>query len=119
MDKVTGEARIALMGKKDLTNDIIENIISMIPKDKDRKSPVADLFKMNMGKDNIKHLLFQNKYKPVDLRVFENIIKTRLAIQHIDIHHLKHIEKVDPIFAHINGKFMYHVSERICERRFR
>ena len=34
---------IALMGKADLTNDIIENIISMIPQDKNCKSPVVDL----------------------------------------------------------------------------
>ena len=34
---------IALMGKADLTNDTIENIISMIRKDKNCKSPVVDL----------------------------------------------------------------------------
>ena len=43
MYKPAGEARIALVGKPDLTSDIIENIISMIPKDKNCKSPVVDL----------------------------------------------------------------------------
>ena len=43
MDKVTGEARIALLGKKDLTNDLLEKILSWMPRDKDCKSQVADL----------------------------------------------------------------------------
>jgi hypothetical protein len=43
MDKVTGEARIALMSKKDLRKDLLEEILSWIPRDKDCKSPVVDL----------------------------------------------------------------------------
>ena len=51
MDKVTGEARIALMGKKDMREDLLEEILSWIPRDKDCKSPVVDLIngkKMNL-----------------------------------------------------------------------
>ena len=43
MDKITGEARFALTSKKDLTNDLLEKILSWIPRDKDCKSQVADL----------------------------------------------------------------------------
>ena len=50
MDKVTGDARLALMGKKDLRNDIMEEILSWMPIDKHCKSPVVDLIN---GKKNI------------------------------------------------------------------
>ena len=43
MDKVTGEARIALMGKKGMREDLLEEILSWIPRDKYCKSPVVDL----------------------------------------------------------------------------
>ena len=49
MSKVTSEARIALMGKKDLTKDLIEEILSWVIVDKNCKSPVVDLIN---GKEN-------------------------------------------------------------------
>ena len=53
MDKVTGEARIALMSKKDLTNDLLDKILSWIPRDKDCKSPVVDLINGKKKKMNL------------------------------------------------------------------
>ena len=44
MTSVTGEARIALMSKKDIKEDILEEILSWMPIDKNCKTPVADLF---------------------------------------------------------------------------
>ena len=67
MDKVTGEARIALMGKKDLTNDVLEKILSYIPRDKDCKSQVAHLiyktynFKLNSMKENLVRKILQHQ----------------------------------------------------------
>jgi hypothetical protein len=43
MFKPTGEARIALMSKKDLRKDLLEEILSWVPRDKNSKSPVVDL----------------------------------------------------------------------------
>ena len=43
MLKPTGEARIALMSKKDLRKDLLEEILSWMPRDKNCKSPVVDL----------------------------------------------------------------------------
>ena len=45
MDKVTGEARIALMSKKDLETDLLEEILSWMPKDKNCKSPIAEMYR--------------------------------------------------------------------------
>ena len=49
MFKPTGEARIALMSKKDLRKDLLEEILSWMPIDKNCKSPVVDLIN---GKQN-------------------------------------------------------------------
>ena len=43
MFKPTGEARISLMSKKDLRKDLLEEILSWMPRDKNCKSPVVDL----------------------------------------------------------------------------
>ena len=67
MDKVTGEARIALMSKKDLTNDLLEKVLSYMPRDKDCKSQVAHLiyktynFKLNSMKENLVHKILQQQ----------------------------------------------------------
>ena len=45
MEKVTGEARVALMSKKDLRHDLMEEILSWVLIDKKCKSPVVDLIK--------------------------------------------------------------------------
>ena len=45
MDKVTGEARIALMGKKGLETDLLEEILSWMPRDKNCKSSIAYMYR--------------------------------------------------------------------------
>ena len=45
MDKVTGEARIALMSKKDMREDLLEEILSWMPRDKNCKSPIANMYR--------------------------------------------------------------------------
>ena len=49
MTKVPSEARIALMSKKDLRHDLIDEILSWVTIDKNCKSPVVDLIN---GKEN-------------------------------------------------------------------
>ena len=49
VNKVTAEARIALMNEKNLTKDLMEEILSWIPIDKNSKSPMADLFRAQVS----------------------------------------------------------------------